>query len=126
MWPGVPANHDEEVGSEPHTTPTEDTMSSIHQPQQRGVDVASTTPARVSIISLVLGVVSVPGSILTWGSGLPGEGFVWGLPLAVLAVVVGLVAVRGGAPSRWAAVTGIVLGAAMTLMMLVWTTAGLG
>ena len=79
---------------------------------------------RTSYIALVLGVLSVPGSILTWDSGLPGEGFVWGLPVAVAAVYVGVVALRGRATARWAAVTGLVLGGAMALMIVLWTAFG--
>ena len=80
---------------------------------------------RLSLLALTLGVLGVAGSILSWDV-LPGGGFVWGTPLDVAAIAVGLTAVRGGSPSRWAAVTGIVLGAAMLLMMLVWTLASLG
>jgi hypothetical protein len=87
-----------------------------------GVDVAA-TPSRVSIISLILGILAVPGSILTWDT-LPGEGFVWGLPAALLAVGLGVYALRNGSPNRWAAVSGIVLGGAMVVMMVVWTVAG--
>ncbi len=93
----------------------------------RGVDIAAQSaarPARTSYVALVLGVLSVPGSILTWDSGLPGEGFVWGLPLAVAAVVAGSVALRGRAAGRWAAVTGLVLGGAMALMIVLWTAFG--
>jgi len=69
-------------------------------------------------------VLSVPGSILTWDTGLPGEGFVWGLPVAVAAVAVGLVALRGRAPGRSAAVVGLLLGGAMALMIAGWTLLG--
>jgi uncharacterized membrane protein (UPF0136 family) len=89
-----------------------------------GVDLAGRQSARPSYVSLVLGVLSVPGSILTWDSGLPGEGWVWGLPLAVAAVVAGIVALRGLATARWAAVTGLVLGGAMVLMIVLWTAFG--
>jgi hypothetical protein len=89
----------------------------------QGVDIDA-TPARTSYIALVLGVLSVPGSILTWDTSLPGEGFVWGLPLAVAAVVVGVFALRGRAAGRWAAMTGLVLGGAMALMIVVWTAFG--
>jgi hypothetical protein len=93
------------------------------QPVNHGsVDVAA-TPSRTSYVSLILGILSVPGSILTWDT-LPGQGFAWGLPPAPLAVGVGIYAVHNGAPSRWAAVTGIVLGGAMVLMMLVWVLVG--
>ena len=94
-------------------------MSTTHQ---RSVDVAA-APTRVSIFSLVLGILSVPGSILTWDV-LPGQGFAWGLPPALLAVGLGAYALRAGAPSRWAAITGLVLGGAMVLMIVGWTAAG--
>jgi hypothetical protein len=95
-----------------------------HQPVNHGgVDVAAGAPSRVAYISLILGILAVPGSILTWDT-LPGQGFVWGLPPALLAVGLGVHALRSGAPSRWAAVTGIVLGGAMVLMMLVWILVG--
>ena len=86
----------------------------------QGVDIDA-APARTSYVALILGVLSVPGSIMTWDSGLPGEGWVWGLPLAVAAVVVGIIALRGRAVGRWAAVTGLVLGGAMVLMIVLWT-----
>ena len=89
----------------------------------RGVDIDA-QPARTAYIALVLGIIAVPGSIVTWGSGLPGQGFVWGLPFAVAAVVAGAVALRGRAAARWAAVTGLVLGGAMTLMIVLWTAFG--
>jgi len=97
-----------------------------HQPiNHGGVDVTA-TPSRVSFVSLILGILAVPGSLLTWDSSLPGEGFVWGAPVALAAVLVGFYAARSGSPNRWAAVTGIVLGGAMLLMMIAWTVAGLG
>ena len=93
-----------------------------HQPARAsGVDVAARAPSRLSYVALVLGILSVPGSILTWDSGLPGEGFVWGLPVAVVAVVVGIVALRRRAPGRGAALTGLLLGGAMTTMIVLWT-----
>jgi hypothetical protein len=93
----------------------------------RGVDIAARSDgrsARTSYVALLLGVLSVPGSILTWDSRLPGEGFVWGLPVAVAAVVAGVLALRGHAAGRWAAVTGLVLGGAMALMIVLWTALG--
>ncbi len=91
-------------------------MTSTHP----GVDVAATT-SKLPFVALVLGILSVPGSILTWDTSLPGEGFVWGLPMAVAAVVTGVLALRGSVTSRWAAYAGLALGAAMTLMIVVWT-----
>jgi hypothetical protein len=92
---------------------------------QHSVNVGPTATSRASTIALVLGILSVPGSLLAWDT-LPGGGFVWGLPLAVAAVVVGVQAVRSGATGRGSAITGIVLGGAMIAMMVVWTAVGAG
>ena len=100
-------------------------MASTHPAQQRGVDIAAERTI-LPYVALVAGILSVPGSILTWDSGLPGEGFVWGLPLAVLAVVLGIAAVRSRTHARWAAVTGLVLGGAMVAMIVVWSLASAG
>jgi hypothetical protein len=75
-----------------------------------------------STLALILGLISVPGSILTWGA-LPGGGFVWGAPIALLAVVLG---VRSLSQGRGKAIAAIVLGGVMLAMMVVWTIAGLG
>jgi hypothetical protein len=96
-------------------------MTSTHQP---GVDVTARTTQPSTIlpyVAFVAGLLSVPGSILTWGTSLPGEGFVWGLPVALLAVVLGVAALRARTPARWAASVGLFLGTAMTLMIVVWT-----
>jgi hypothetical protein len=98
-------------------------MTSTHPNQSAGVDVAATS-SKLPFVALVLGILSVPGSILTWDTSLPGEGFVWGLPIAVAAVVAGFVALRGSAAARWAAYVGLLLGAAMTLMIVGWTALG--
>ena len=95
-------------------------MTSTHP----GVDVAATS-SKLPFVALLLGILSVPGSILTWDTSLPGEGFVWGLPLAVAAVVAGYVAVRVSATARWAAYVGLLLGAAMVLMVVGWTALGI-
>ena len=97
--------------------------STQHPRQSAGVDVAASS-SRLPYVALILGILSVPGSILTWDSGLPGEGFVWGLPVAVAAVAVGIAALRGHAAPQWAAYVGVVLGAAMTLMIVLWTALG--
>ncbi len=99
-------------------------MTSTHN---AGVDVAAqstSTPRSCRTSPSSLGILSVPGSILTWDTSLPGEGFAWGLPLAFAGR-----RPRHRAPSRartharWAAVTGLLLGGAMTLMIVVWTLA---
>jgi hypothetical protein len=104
----------------PPSRPTSSVVGMTNYSSAHGVDIAA-RPARTSYVALILGVLSVPGSIMTWDSGLPGEGWVWGLPLAVAALVVGIIALRGRAVGRWAAVTGLVLGGAMALMIVLWT-----
>ncbi|MGI9083865.1 MAG: hypothetical protein ACR2FE_01065 [Aeromicrobium sp.] len=89
------------------------------------VNVQAEGTSRVSLIALVLGILSLPGSLLSWDT-LPGGGFVWGAPLAIAAVVVGVQAVRSGATGRASAIAGIVLGGAMIAMMVVWTAVGAG
>jgi hypothetical protein len=83
---------------------------------------AAVTPRDHSTLALILGILSVPGSILTWGA-LPGGGFVWGAPIALAAVVIGLGSLSQG---RGKAIAAVVLGGAMLAMMVVWTIAGLG
>ena len=92
---------------------------------QHSVNVGPTATSRASTVALVLGILSLPGSLLAWDT-LPGGGFVWGLPLAVAAVAVGPPAVRSGSPGRGSAIAGIVLGGAMIAMMVVWTAVGAG
>ena len=92
---------------------------------QHSVNVQPSSTSRAAGFALALGILSLPGSLLAWDT-LPGGGFVWGLPLAVAAVIVGVQAVRGGASGRAAAITGIVLGGAMIAMMVVWTAVGAG
>ena len=89
------------------------------------VNVQPESTSRISTIALVLGILSLPGSLLAWDA-LPGGGFVWGLPLAIAAVAVGVKAVRDGASGRAAAFAGIFLGGAMIVMMVVWTAVGAG
>ena len=67
-------------------------------------------------LALVLALLSIPGSTVAWA--LPAGGFWIGLPLAVAAIVLGR---RDGGRAGIAA---IVIGAAMILMMAVWTVAG--
>jgi hypothetical protein len=82
---------------------------------------AAVSSRDLSTIALVLGVISVPASIMTWGA-LPGGGFVWGAPVALAAVVLG---VRSLSQGRGKAIAAIVFGGAMLAMMVVWTIAGL-
>ena len=72
-----------------------------------------------STIALVLALISVPGSILTWDL-LPGGGFVWGAPLAVAAAVLGFRSLR---TSRGKSLAAILIAGAMIAMMVVWTAA---
>jgi biotin transporter BioY len=78
-------------------------------------------PAR-PVLALVLGLLAVPGSLLTWDT-LPGGGFVFGFPLAIAAILLGIQARRHAATGRGKALAAILLGGAMVAMMTVWTIA---
>jgi hypothetical protein len=79
----------------------------------------SARPAR-PVLALVLALLSVPGSMLTWDT-LPGGGFVWGLPLAVAAIVLGVHARQRTETGRSKALAAILIGGAMVAIMIVWT-----
>ena len=79
----------------------------------------SARPAR-PVLALVLALLSVPGSMLTWDT-LPGGGFVWGCPLAVAAIVLGIQARQRTDTGRGKALAAIVIGGAMVAIMAVWT-----
>jgi hypothetical protein len=79
----------------------------------------SARPAR-PVLALVLALLSVPGSMLTWDT-LPGGGFVWGCPLAVAAIVLGIQARKRSDTGRGKALAAIVIGGAMMASMTVWT-----
>jgi hypothetical protein len=81
----------------------------------------SARPAR-PVLALVLALLSVPGSMLTWDT-LPGGGFVWGLPLAVAAIVLGIQARKRTNTGRGNALAATVLGGAMVAIMIAWTIA---
>jgi hypothetical protein len=74
-----------------------------------------------STLALVLALLSVPGSIITWDL-LPGGGFVWGAPLAVLAIILAVPSLR---IARGKATAAIVIAGVMIAMMAIWTIAEL-
>jgi len=82
----------------------------------------SARPAR-PVLALVLALLSVPGSMLTWDT-LPGGGFVWGLPLAVAAIVLGVHARQRTETGRRKALAAILIAGAMVAIMTVWTIVG--
>jgi hypothetical protein len=84
-----------------------------------GIDLAG-RPARPGL-ALILALLSVPGSTATWDT-LPGGGFVWGAPLAIIAIVLGSQALRRSTAGRGKARAAIVIGGAMVAMMVIWTT----
>jgi hypothetical protein len=90
---------------------------SNYQESATGQPVALDAERDYSTIALVLALISVPGSIITW-DWLPGGGFVWGAPFAVAAVALGSMSRRSGGAK---AVAAIVIGGLMLAMMLVWT-----
>jgi hypothetical protein len=71
-------------------------------------------------VALVLALLSVPGSTLTWDA-LPGGGFVFGLPLALAAIALGVQAMRAADSGRGKALAAVVIAGAMVAMMAVWT-----
>ncbi len=79
----------------------------------------SARPAR-PVLALVLALLSVPGSMLTWDT-LPGGGFLWGCPLAVAAIVLGVQARQRAQTGRGKALAAILIGGAMLAVMTVWT-----
>ena len=85
-----------------------------------GIDLP-TRPAR-PVLALILALISVPGSLLTWDT-LPGGGFVFGLPLAIAAILLGIQARRHADTGRGKALAAILIGGAIIAMMTVWTIA---
>ena len=85
-----------------------------------GIDLPA-RPAR-PVLALVLALLSVPGSLLTWDT-LAGGGFVFGLPFAIAAILLGIQARRRAETGRDKALAAILIGGAMVAMMAVWTIA---
>jgi hypothetical protein len=83
----------------------------------RGIDL-SARPAR-PVLALVLGLLSILGSTLTWDT-LPGGGYVFGCPLAVAAIVLGVQARRRTDTGGGKALAAILIGGAMVAMMTIW------
>jgi hypothetical protein len=81
-------------------------------------------PARPAhpVLALVLALLSVPGSLLTWDT-LPGGGFVFGLPFAIAAILLGIQARRHAETGRGKALAAILIGGALVAMMTAWTIA---
>ena len=91
-------------------------MSSTSHPST--IDLAA-RPAR-PLLAFVLALLSIPGSMATWDV-LPGGGFVWGAPLAVVAIVLGVQARRRSADGHGLATAAVAIAAAMLAIMVVWT-----
>jgi hypothetical protein len=81
---------------------------------------ASAAPRVYPGLALALALLSVPGSLLTWDT-LPGGGFVFGAPLAIVAVVLGVQARQRSRAGRGKALAAILIAGAMLAMMVVWT-----
>jgi hypothetical protein len=82
--------------------------------------VGTAAPRAYPGLALALALLSVPGSVLTWDT-LPGGGFVWGLPLAVIAITLGVRTRRRAETGRRKALAAIMIAGAMVAMMVVWT-----
>lgn len=83
---------------------------------RKGVDLsaARTYPG----VALALALISVPGSTVAWDS-LPGGGFVFGIPPAIAAIVLGVQARRAG-NNRGMATAAIVIAGLMLAQMVAW------
>jgi hypothetical protein len=103
-------------GSSSITDRKECGMSTTSHPST--VDLAA-RPAR-PVLALVLALLSVPGSLMTWDV-LPGGGFVWGAPLAIVAIVLGVQARGRSADGRGLATAAVAIAAVMLAVMVVWT-----
>ena len=89
------------------------------------IDVAPRTGLGAPHLALLLGILSVPGSLFPW-DWFSGGGFVIGLPLAVAAVALGLRArARSTGGERVIATLGVVLGVCALLIPVVWTASQL-
>ncbi len=93
------------------------TSNDTSNPTTTGEPVSLSNRSDHSTIALVLALISVPGSIVTW-DWLPGGGFVWGLPFAVAAVVLAVPALR---TSRGKALAALVVAGLMIALIVVWT-----
>lgn len=81
-----------------------------------GIDLAAKA-ARPGL-ALILALISIPGSTLAWD--LPGGGFVFGLPFAIAAVVLGAQALQRSESGRGKAIAAIVIGGLMLAQMVAW------
>jgi biotin transporter BioY len=84
------------------------------------IDIAAERPR--AGLALLLAVLSVPGSTITWDL-VPGGGFLFGAPLAIAAVILGVQARRHSQVDRGKALAAILIAGAMLAMMVVWTVA---
>jgi ABC-type cobalamin transport system permease subunit len=85
----------------------------------RAIDLDA-APVSRALLSLVCGVLALPGSTVAWA--LPAGGLWIGAPLAVAAIVLGRIARRAGPRDR-RAVAGIALGVLCLGFMAVWSIA---
>jgi len=72
-------------------------------------------------LALALALLAIPGSTVAWD--LPGGGFVFGLPLAIAAVVLGVQARKRSQSGRGKALAAILIAGAMLAMMVLWIVA---
>jgi hypothetical protein len=87
-----------------------------------GIDLAArrTYPG----LALILAILSVPGSTVAWDL-FDGAGFAIGMPLAIVAIVLGVQARSASRDGRGLATAAIVIAGAMVALTVVWTLASL-
>ena len=90
-------------------------------PAQHAIDVDPRDRPRPGL-ALAAALLAIPGSTIAWD--LPAGGFWIGVPLAIVAVVLGLRARRDLAPgARGMATTAVAIGAIALLFTATWTVA---
>jgi len=86
--------------------------------QRSGIDIGQ--QKAYPGLALALALLSVPGSTMAWDL-FDGAGFVIGLPLAIVAIVLGVQARQRSQTGRKVATAAIVIAGLMVAMTVIWT-----
>jgi hypothetical protein len=81
------------------------------------VDLDPSRPTAYPRLAFALALLAIPGVVLTWGA-VPGGGFTTGVPLAIVAIILGIRA----RPGRMATAA-VVIGAVCFAFVAIWTVA---